>query len=149
MLDWWDRLRRGPVLPALPVCLGVAIVAVQLAPDRRRATPRVYSSSMAELPPGALATALVAETKGSSVHHLRVVDGVKPHLHRRHDESIVVLAGQGRMVIASDTTEIGPGSVIVVPRGTVHSAVVTGDPLEAISVFSPPFHGNDRVFVHE
>lgn len=149
MRDWWDRLRRGPVLPSLPVCLLVVFLAVRFAPGGHSAAPRVYSTLTATFPPGPLATLPVSETAGASVHHLRVADEVRPHLHRRHDETVVVLVGRGRMRIANDTTEVGPGTVIVVPRGTVHSLEVEGDPLEAISVFSPPFDGKDRVFVDE
>ena len=41
-----------------------------------------------------------------------------------------------------------PGTVVHVPRGTVH-AVDTYLPTTVLSIFSPPFDGEDRVYVLE
>jgi mannose-6-phosphate isomerase-like protein (cupin superfamily) len=142
-------IRNGPVLPALLVSAVVVLAAVRFAPLRKSAEPAVYETGSAVLPPGPVANVAIGASKDASAHHVRVAEEVKPHLHRRHDETVVILAGRGRLTLAARTLDVGPGSVVIVPRGTVHSLVVSGDPLEAVSVFAPPFDGQDRVFVDE
>ncbi len=43
-----------------------------------------------------------------------------PHLHRGFEESFFVLDGQFRFRVGEETVEAGPGTYILVPRGTEH-----------------------------
>lgn len=149
-MNWLISLLRGPFGPALGVSLVFTGLAVQLAPGgSERAAKAVFHETGSLVPEeGETAAArIVGATEGASVHHLVIEEGVKPHYHRAHDETVIVLAGEGRVSIGEVERSVRPGLVLVIPRGAVHSLEVTGDPVEAVSVFSPPFDGKDRIFV--
>lgn len=154
MLDWFKQILRGPIPVTLVVCAAFVALATWLAPstDGESGTKaRFYDTAGAQPPePGANVTsATVGAYESASVHHLRVREGVKAHLHRRHDETVTILSGQGVMHLGDETREVAAGTVLMIPRGVLHSLRVTEGPLEAISVFSPAFDGEDRLFVDE
>jgi mannose-6-phosphate isomerase-like protein (cupin superfamily) len=72
---------------------------------------------------------------------------VKPHVHRVHDEVVVILEGAGTMTLGDSSYALAPGRTFVVPRGVVHGVESGGVPLRAMSVFTPGFDGKDRIFV--
>ncbi len=154
MRKWWSHLLRGPIPLSLAVTTAVTLLAVRFAPAdaRDEVLPgRIYDTSGALTPEeGAnLTAAVVGSYDSASVHHLRVEQGVKRHFHRVHDETVVVLSGRGRMTVGEETREIGPGTVLLLPRGVRHDLTVTEGPMEAVSIFSPRFDGEDRIFVEE
>lgn len=149
MGEWWNHVRRGPAGPALLVSVLVAAAAVRFAPERAPAVAAVYRTEGASLPEADPASVPIGALDTCSAHHLRVRTGVRAHLHRRHDETVVVLAGRGRLRLDADTVDVAPGDVIRIPRGTVHALAVTGGPVEAVSLFTPSFDGADRVWVDE
>ena len=151
MRGWLHALVRGPVGPALLASGIFTFIAVQWSSSGDRGEPEpVFYSASGGLTAGEgenVVTKVVGSYESASVHHLRVAEGVRPHYHAAHDETVVVLSGRGRMTIGDETREVAAGTVLVMPRGTVHSLEVTGEALEAVSVFSPRFDGEDRVFV--
>jgi len=71
---------------------------------------------------------------------------VKPHYHANHTEQVVVLSGEADMMLGDQKLHIKAGDVIIIPKGTVHSVIVTSkDPLKIISVQAPYFDGTDRI----
>lgn len=65
---------------------------------------------------------------------------VPDHYHRISDEIYYIHSGGGTMRLGDEYTEVGAGSVVSIPRGTVHGLVKTGS--EALVIFiitSPPF----------
>jgi len=62
------------------------------------------------------------------------VDGQRPHTE---DEIYVVVAGQARLVTPTDTTAVGPGSVVFVPAGEEHRFVDITEDLVVLVVFAP------------
>lgn len=77
-----------------------------------------------------------------------VKKGVKAHYHAEHTENLVVIEGTGVMKVGDEEYEIGPNDYIVIPKGTIHSVKVTSKtPLKVISLQSPEFLGQDRIFV--
>src|SRR5689334_19267137 len=44
-----------------------------------------------------------------------------PHIHREHDETFIVIAGQVRFTSGDDTVDVGAGSVVVVPPRVPHT----------------------------
>lgn len=154
MRKWWTHVTSGPIPLSLAVTFLVTMIAIRLAPAQApgdAAGPMFYATADATAPEaGANITAREVGAYGSaSVHHLRLAEGVKRHYHRDHDETVVVLSGRGRMTLGDETREIGPGTILLLPRGTRHELVVTDGPLEAVSLFSPRFDGQDRIFVEE
>jgi mannose-6-phosphate isomerase-like protein (cupin superfamily) len=79
--------------------------------------------------------------------HATTVRGPLPaHYHATHEETVVVLSGTARMRLGGTWYELHAGDLIHVPKGVVH-AVDVDEPVTVLSLFAPPFHGEDRVFV--
>ena len=58
----------------------------------------------------------------------------------------MLLRGHGVMHLGDDTRAVGEGSVLYVPRGTVHAFTNrSGSPAFAYTLYTPPFDGKDRV----
>jgi mannose-6-phosphate isomerase-like protein (cupin superfamily) len=86
--------------------------------------------------------------QGQSVSHhvVQVRDREKPHLHRLHDGTVVMVKGGGYLMIENRRVDLSVGDIIYIPRGAVHYFVNTaGEPSVAFVVFSPPFDGKDTV----
>jgi len=154
MVDWIRQILRGPIPAAFAVCAVFVAAGTWLARPTGGApapAPTFYGTQGAlSAEPGANVTsATVGAYESASVHHLRVAGGVKTHVHHRHDETVTILSGEGRMRLGDETRDVGPGTVLLVPRGTLHSLEVIAGPMEAVSVFSPAFDGKDRLFVDE
>ncbi len=81
-----------------------------------------------------------------SAHHVVLEKPLAAHFHRSHDETVVVLSGRARMLVGDAWRDLASGSVVHVPPGVVH-AVEPDGPVSAVSIFAPPFDGEDRVFV--
>ncbi|MBI4617217.1 MAG: cupin domain-containing protein [Planctomycetes bacterium] len=85
-----------------------------------------------------------------SAHLTRIRAGaaLAPHFHESHDETVYVLSGSGDMRIEDTTWRVEPGTVIHIPRGTVHSVEADeGGELRGYAIFTPAFDGRDRQFV--
>jgi mannose-6-phosphate isomerase-like protein (cupin superfamily) len=79
--------------------------------------------------------------------HATTVRGPLPaHYHAHHEETVVVLSGTARMRLGGTWHELRAGDLIHVPKGVVHEVDVD-EPVTVLSLFAPPFHGEDRVFV--
>lgn len=80
-------------------------------------------------------------------HHLVWIrDREVPHRHDRHDLVVVMLRGHGFMRLGHEERAVGAGSVLYVPRGTVHAfRNAAGEPAAAYAVYAPAFDGTDRV----
>ena len=78
-----------------------------------------------------------------------VKQGVKAHKHLFHSENIYVLDGEAVMVNGMDTINIRKGDLIFIPMNTAHSVleVKSDQALKVLSIQSPEFKGEDRVFV--
>ena len=73
---------------------------------------------------------------------------VAAHYHENHTETITVLEGTATMTLGNEEFQIATGSVVFIPKGTIHSVQVSSkSPLLVISVQSPFFDGSDRIFV--
>ncbi|TKJ40262.1 hypothetical protein CEE37_08015 [candidate division LCP-89 bacterium B3_LCP] len=84
----------------------------------------------------------------SSATLIQVREEVKAHYHAKHDEIVYVIRGKGVMTVGHETRAINAGDVILMKRGVVHSVKnKTAQPLVALSIMSPPFDGEDRIFV--
>ena len=84
----------------------------------------------------------------SSHHLVWIRDRETPHRHDTHDLIVVMVRGHGTERIGDEERPVGEGSVLYVPRGTVHAFANQGG-THAVSyvVYSPPFDGTDRVEV--
>ena len=80
-------------------------------------------------------------------HHVAAIRGAeKPHRHDHHDQLVVIARGHGTMRIGDQTLPVGEGSILYVPRGTVHAFTnQSGSPAVSYLVYTPPYDGADRV----
>lgn len=56
-----------------------------------------------------------------------VGNGPPPHVHYSEDELFLILEGEYRIYLNGDWTTVGPGTVVYLPRGSVHTFEVAGD----------------------
>lgn len=73
---------------------------------------------------------------------------VPKHYHASHTEQVMVLEGKGRMQLGEKEIMVKKGDFIVIPAGTLHAVRVIGrKPMKVLSIQSPEFKGEDRIFV--
>jgi mannose-6-phosphate isomerase-like protein (cupin superfamily) len=71
--------------------------------------------------------------------------GPLPHRHA-YVELFVVQEGQARFEVDGETLEAGPGDVVVVPSGLVHTFVSTGDvALRQVAIHEAPAFAQELV----
>jgi len=84
----------------------------------------------------------------TSHHAVAIRTAELPHRHDSHDLLVVIARGYGTMRIGDALEPVGEGSVVYVPRGTVHAFTNHSDlPAVSYAVYTPPFDGKDRVEV--
>ncbi len=118
-------------------------------PEGRRTWPVSELLVAAALPPGQdLSVRELFRDAASSHHVVTIADRETPHRHDVHDLVVVILRGEGRMRMGDEERPVGEGSVLYVPRGTVHAFRNTSEgPAVAYAVYTPAFDGKDRVGV--
>lgn len=93
-----------------------------------------------------------AETVGAK--QLEVVLGViekgkgaLPHAHPGIEQACYLLEGRARVVVGSETDELGPGDACFFPAGVPHVFTVTSDqPAKVLVIYAPPYEESpDRV----
>lgn len=70
---------------------------------------------------------LVAELNGQHVKLVKLEGAFVWHSHAEEDELFLVLEGTLRMELRDGTLELGPGQMLVVPRGVEHCPVADGE----------------------
>jgi quercetin dioxygenase-like cupin family protein len=61
------------------------------------------------------------------------------HTHEKEDEAVFVLQGNGTMSFEGREVNYGPGTAIVIPRGTKHQNINTSkNDVVLVSMFNPP-----------
>lgn len=70
------------------------------------------------------------------------------HRHGATEEIYHVIAGQGRMTLATETFEVGPGDSVLIPPGTTHCIEAIGAvPLRFLCCCSPAYAHDDTELV--
>jgi mannose-6-phosphate isomerase-like protein (cupin superfamily) len=127
-----------------------AMVDVLLGQERVRVT----LASLAERVPLAddeeFRVAEIGRDARTSHHVVAIRTAETPHRHDRHDLFVVMVRGHGTWRVGDETLPVGEGSLLSIPRGTVHAfANESGENAIAYAVSSPPFDGKDRVETNE
>lgn len=85
---------------------------------------------------------------GTSHHIVAIRTAETPHRHDRHDLFVVMIRGHGTWRVGDETKPVGEGSLLYIPRGTVHAfGNESAENAIAYAVYVPPFDGEDRVEV--
>jgi mannose-6-phosphate isomerase-like protein (cupin superfamily) len=112
----------------------VGAEASQLAP----LIIHVPQLTAADLPPAAKGMALqskiVAATDGATVGVQ--LGTVGKHFHANANEIQYVIAGQGKFWLGDSFKDVGPGDLIIIPKGTPHGGTTTA--FKALAIKSPP-----------
>ena len=146
-------------LRALPCALAIPLLLLAAAPAPRPAptVDALLGAERVRLPLAALGERVplaqgqdfrvveLGRDAGTSHHLAAIRTAETPHRHDHHDQLVVIARGYGTVRIGDETLPVGEGSVLYVPRGTVHAfANQSGAPSVAYVVYSPPFDGKDR-----
>jgi quercetin dioxygenase-like cupin family protein len=63
--------------------------------------------------------------------------GSPVHIHEHEEESLIVLDGDLRVVLAEEEHAAGPGTVAVLPKGVPHAYVVTSAEARFLTLHNP------------
>jgi mannose-6-phosphate isomerase-like protein (cupin superfamily) len=104
---------------------------------------------LAENPLGAsenIKITTLGQGQGVSHHVVQVRDREKPHMHKMHDGTVVMVKGRGYLMMDNGRIDLSAGDIVYIPRGAVHYFVNTAaEPAVAFVIFSPPFDGKDTL----
>ena len=88
----------------------------------------------------------IGRDAGTSHHVVAIRTAEIPHRHDRHDLFVVMLRGHGSWRVGDVTSPVAEGSLLYVPRGSVHAFTnQSGEPALSYAIYMPPFDGKDRV----
>ena len=134
------------VLPLVFSCAPAPRVSLQYGTELKQAE---IAKILAENPLGAsenIKIITLGQGPGVSHHLVQVRDREKPHLHKLHDGTVIMVNGQGYLMMENRRIDLSASDIVYIPRGTVHYFVNTAsEPTIAFVVFSPPFDGKDMV----
>ena len=136
----------GFVLSFLFACAPAPRIFLQYGTEFKQAE---IEKVVAENPLGAsenIKITTLGQGQGVSHHIVQIRDREKPHMHKLHDGTVVMVKGRGYLMMDNRRIDLSAGDIVYIPRGAVHYFVNTaGEPAVAFVVFSPPFDGKDIV----
>ncbi len=99
------------------------------------------------LPPGEnIKVITLGQGPAASHHVVQIRDRETPHVHKTHDATVMMLKGQGYLMIEKRRIDLTVGDVVYIPRGAAHYFTNTArEPTVAFAIYSPPFDGKDMV----
>ncbi|HEY2388988.1 MAG TPA: cupin domain-containing protein [Candidatus Binatia bacterium] len=84
------------------------------------------------------------DAAGESLLLMESADAEEPHVHRRHDLTVVLLRGRGTLVVEGRRHDLHAGDVAHIARGKVHAFAPSGR-ATALAIFTPRLDGPDSV----
>jgi mannose-6-phosphate isomerase-like protein (cupin superfamily) len=132
---------------APPAATGAEAVLDALYGSERRTVALDALAADDGLAPGEAFKVVELGRDAHTSHHLVWIrEREVPHRHDRHDLVVVMLRGHGAMRLGAEERAVGEGSILYVPRGTVHAfRNAAPEPAAAYAVYTPAFDGTDRV----
>ncbi len=120
-----------------------------LLSDGRLTLPLAELAGRVALPEGEGFALLELGRDAHTSHHVVAIrERETPHRHDRHDLFVVILRGHGGMLLGEEERPVGEGSILYVPRGTVHAfRNASAEPALAYAVYAPAYDGQDRVTI--
>jgi len=139
--------RRAAVLLALTfACSPAPRISLQYGTELKQTE---LEKVLVENPLGAndnIKMTTLGQGQGASHHVVQIRDREKPHLHKLHDGTVLMIKGSGYLMLEKRRIDLSVGDIVYIPRGAVHFFVNTAsEPAVAFVVFTPPFDGKDTV----
>ena len=150
------RTRRALLVALLGLAAGLAgpaaappvVLDLQVGGERLRLDPAELAARVPLAAGEDFRVAELARDAHSSHHVVAIRTAEIPHRHDRHDLQVVMLRGHGSWRVGERSEPVGEGSVLYVPRGTLHAfSNQASEPALAYAVYTPAFEGSDRVEV--
>lgn len=92
----------------------------------------------------------LSSDENSTENIVFIKEKIPAHYHDKHTEMVYIIEGEAIMKMAGTTQLISAGNFMKIEPGVIHSVEVTSDiPLKVLTVHTPEFFGNDRVWVKE
>jgi mannose-6-phosphate isomerase-like protein (cupin superfamily) len=136
----------GFILSFFFACAPAPRISLQYGTELKQAE---IEKVLAENPLGAsenIKITTLGQGQGVSHHVVQVREREKPHMHKMHDGTVVMVKGRGYLMMDNRRIDLSAGDIVYIPRGAAHYFVNTaGEPAVAFVVFSPPFDGKDTV----
>ena len=83
----------------------------------------------------------------SSTFVIWIKKKVRLHKHLYHMENVIIQEGSGQFQLKDSIYNVSAGDIITIPKNTWHGVTINSkDVMKVISVQSPKFLGDDRVF---
>ena len=144
------RLALAALVPLLIAAGGSSPPVLDaMLPEGRLTLPLAELAGRVPLAPGeGFALHELGRDAHASHHVVAIREREVPHRHDRHDLFVVILRGHGGMLLGDEERPVGEGSILYVPRGTVHAfRNASAEPALAYAIYAPAFDGQDRVSV--
>lgn len=83
----------------------------------------------------------------SSTFVIWIKQKVRLHKHVYHKENVIIQEGSGQFQLRDSIYNVSAGDIIIIPKNTWHGVTINSkEIMKVISIQSPKFLGNDRVF---
>ena len=83
----------------------------------------------------------------SSTFVIWIKKKVRLHKHLYHMENVIIQEGSGQFQLKDSIYNVSAGDLITIPKNTWHGVTINSkDVMKVISIQSPKFLGDDRVF---
>jgi mannose-6-phosphate isomerase-like protein (cupin superfamily) len=80
------------------------------------------------------------------VMHIPVGGEIGEETHDHVEQTLYFLSGTGEAILNGETSNVGPGDIVIVTPGTKHNFKNTGsEPLKIATVYTPPNHIDGRI----
>jgi len=126
----------------------------RLASPPAKAPPTVNFHAVVKKTPlgpegGAALTPVFLGTE-ATVNVWQLTGKLPAHYHRKREEYVLVLEGEGQVRLGKETRRLRPGDLVRVPKGMIHAVQARGGrPFRGVSFFAPAFQGRDRIFLKD
>ena len=94
----------------------------------------------------------VDKDKSSSIYLFQIRENaeIDSHYHKSHDVIMYINKGSGILELEGSRHSVKEGMMVVIPRMNGHKFINTGEETSiVVSIFSPPFKGNDIIELRE
>ena len=67
-------------------------------------------------------------------------------VHDDEDQLVMLVEGQGKVVLDGEESDFNEGDMVLVPKGTSHNFITEGDDaMKIITTYSPPHHPDGTI----